>query len=112
MTTSRLRRLARALGRLLAPRTAVRYDFSYLDRLAPARLAAVAAGALADLDVVALDTETTGLSPGGGDRIVSVAAVRVRRGEVHRGEAFDALVRPGRAIPLAATQIHGITDAM
>ena len=112
MTTPRLRRLARALERLLAPRAVLRYDFAYQDRLAPARLAAVETRLLADLDVVVLDTETTGLRPRAGDRLVSLGAVRVRGGAVRHDEVFDRLVHPGRAIPAAATRIHGITDAM
>jgi DNA polymerase III subunit epsilon len=112
MTTSRLRRLARTLGRLLAPGSQRPYDFGYLDRLAPARLAAVEARVLADLDVVVLDTETTGLRPRAGDRLVSLGAVRVRGGAVRHDELFDRLVHPGRAIPASATRIHGITDSM
>ena len=112
MTTSRLRRLARTLGGLLAPRPQRPYDFAYLDRLAPARMTAVEAHVLADIDVVVLDTETTGLRPRAGDRLVSLGAVRVRGGAVRRDELFDRLMHPGRAIPAAATRIHGITDAM
>jgi DNA polymerase-3 subunit epsilon len=112
MTRRRLARLARALGRLLEPRVMPHYDFAYLDRLSPERQAAVAAQPLADLDVVVLDTETTGLSPRAGDRVVALAAVRVRRGAVRRDEVFETLVRPDRAIPASATRIHGITDAM
>ncbi|MET0850194.1 MAG: 3'-5' exonuclease, partial [Candidatus Rokuibacteriota bacterium] len=112
MTRRRLARLAGALGRLLGPRHMPHYDFAYLDQLSPDRLAAVAALPLADLDVVVLDTETTGLSPRAGDRVVALAAVRVRRGAVRRDEVFETLVRPGRAIPASATRIHGITDAM
>jgi DNA polymerase-3 subunit epsilon len=112
MAGRRLARLARALARLLEPRLVPHYDFTYLDRLPPERLAAVAAQPLAELDVVVLDTETTGLSPRAGDRVVSLAAVRVRQGRVRRVEIFERLVRPGRAIPASATRIHGITDAM
>ena len=105
-------RLVHALGWLLHPRSPALYDFSYLDRLPEERLAPVAGRALGDVDFVVFDTETTGLQPQAGDRLVSLAAVRVRRGEVRREEVFDALIRPGRAIPASATRIHGITDAM
>ena len=111
-STRGLARLARALGRLLGPRPVAHYDFAYLDQLPPDRLATEGGRALDDVDIVVLDTETTGLQPRSGDRVVSLAAVRVRHGAVCRDEVFDALVRPGRAIPASATRIHGITDAM
>lgn len=69
------------------------------------------ATALADLPLVALDTETTGLDPAR-DRIVSVGAVRLHGERVFRGTALDRLVRPGVAIPAAATAVHGIDEAM
>jgi len=53
-----------------------------------------------------IDFETTGLSPGV-DRVVEVSVVRVEPG---RGPelVFDTMVNPRR--PMAATEIHGITD--
>jgi DNA polymerase III subunit epsilon len=103
--------VARAVARLLV-HAPTPYDFSYQDRISPERLAPYAGRALAQLDFVVLDTETTGLRPREGDRVVSLAAVRVSGGAVRRTEVFDALVRPGRTIPPTATRIHGITDAM
>lgn len=59
---------------------------------------------------IAIDVETTGLSPGRGDRVIEVGAVAVEAGEVV-GE-FVTLVAAGRPIPYHASRIHGITDAM
>jgi DNA polymerase-3 subunit epsilon len=86
------------------------YDFDLLDR--PLAETVCEAAPLKALTYVVFDTETTGLNPSDGDRIVQIAGVRVVNGRVLRGEAFDMLVNPGRLIPAAATRIHRVTDAM
>jgi DNA polymerase III epsilon subunit-like protein len=53
-----------------------------------------------------VDTETTGLSPDKGARIVELAVVD-EFGQV----ILDTLVQPGVPIPSEATAVHGITDA-
>jgi len=60
--------------------------------------------------LLAVDTETTGMSPSSGHRLVEVAHVTMQDGAI--GETWASLVRPGRAIPSDATRVHGITDAM
>jgi len=60
-----------------------------------------------DRELVAIDLETTGLSPRL-DQVIEVGAVRFRGTEVL--ECFEALVNPGRAIPLAVQRLTGITN--
>jgi DNA polymerase III subunit epsilon len=88
------------------------YDFSLMDVMERHLPGAARDRLLDELTYVVLDTETTGLRPEEGDRVVSLAGVRVRGGAVKRAESFDALVNPGRAIPGASTRFHGITDEM
>jgi DNA polymerase-3 subunit epsilon len=88
------------------------YDFSLFDEMEPAIAAAERDRRLEQLTFVVFDTETTGLRPESGDRVISLAGVRVRGLQIRDGEAFDALVRPGRAIPAESVEFHGITDAM
>ncbi|MBF0296799.1 MAG: DNA polymerase III subunit epsilon [Magnetococcales bacterium] len=58
--------------------------------------------------LVALDTETTGLSPAQGDRIVEIGCVELV--QMRKGQTRQWFVNPERRIPLEATRIHGITD--
>ncbi|MFA9460748.1 DNA polymerase III subunit epsilon [Thiohalorhabdus methylotrophus] len=59
---------------------------------------------------IILDTETTGLDPQGGDRIIEIGCVEVA-GRRRTGRVFHRYVNPERAIPEESTAIHGITDA-
>ena len=65
---------------------------------------------LRGVTVTAVDTETTGMSPADGHRLVEVARVAVVNGVL--GEEWSTLVHPGRTIPPDATRVHGISDAM
>jgi DNA polymerase-3 subunit epsilon len=65
---------------------------------------------LDELPFVVVDTETTGTSIWGGDRVTEVATVQVRGGEV--GDAWSTLIYPQRPIPLWITSLTGITDEM
>lgn len=58
---------------------------------------------------LAVDVETTGLSPRNG-RIVELAAIRFSPGGP--AEERSWLVNPGMPIPPSAIRVHGITDAM
>jgi DNA polymerase III epsilon subunit family exonuclease len=61
-------------------------------------------------EFVIFDVETTGLSPVDGDRIVEIAAVKVKGGQIV--DKFYSLVNPQRLIPAQATQVNNITDDM
>ena len=102
-------RNARRAGRRPPPiARKVVYDF---DLLSKARNAAVADTPLSSLTFVVFDTETTGLSPAT-DEIVQIAGVRLVNGKRVETEVFDTLVNPGRGIPPASTDVHGINDSM
>jgi DNA polymerase-3 subunit epsilon len=55
---------------------------------------------------VVLDTETSGLPPGG--RVVEISACRFENGQVTN--RYTSLVDPGHQIPAEASAVHGITD--
>jgi len=65
---------------------------------------------LAGQSLLAVDTETTGMSPADGHRLVEVARVGIVDGAL--GDTWSSLVQPGRRIPPDAARVHGITDAM
>jgi len=55
-----------------------------------------------------LDTETTGLSPALGHRIIEVAAVEMVNRRL-TGNHFHCYLNPGREIDAGAQQVHGIS---
>lgn len=57
---------------------------------------------------IILDTETTGLSPDKGHRIIEIGAIELINGE-ETGRIFHQYINPDRKIPKSATRIHGIT---
>ena len=59
---------------------------------------------------VLFDTETTGLDPSNGDRILEVAALELVN-DLPTGRHFHALIDPQRDIPDEATRVHGFTAA-
>ncbi len=59
---------------------------------------------------VLFDTETTGLDPGGGHRVIEVACLELVR-DLPTGRTFHALIDPERDIPEDAARVHGITAA-
>ncbi len=58
---------------------------------------------------VILDTETTGLDPVAGHRIVEIGAVELVH-HVPTGRHFHRYVNPGREMPAEALAVHGLTN--
>ena len=61
-------------------------------------------------EFVIFDVETTGLSPTDGDRIVEIAAVKVKSGQIV--DKYYSLVNPKRPMPSQASLVNNITDDM
>mgnify|MGYP001572756674 CR=1 FL=1 len=61
-------------------------------------------------EFVVFDVETTGLSPVSGDRVIEIAAVKVRGLQVV--EEFYSLINPQREISFGAFAVNGISRAM
>lgn len=59
---------------------------------------------------IVFDTETTGLSPRDGHRLVEFGAIEMVN-RVETGHTFHAYFNPGRAMPSEAQAIHGLSDA-
>jgi DNA polymerase III epsilon subunit len=62
--------------------------------------------------IVVIDTETTGLSPTEGHRLVEIAAVEIIDGVISKNNYFHSYINPqGRKITPGAYKVHGIRDA-
>ncbi|OYY05311.1 MAG: DNA polymerase III subunit epsilon [Acidocella sp. 35-58-6] len=58
---------------------------------------------------VLFDTETTGLDPLTGDRVIEIAAIELIN-DLPTENQFHALIDPERDIPTESTRVHGITN--
>jgi DNA polymerase III subunit epsilon len=58
---------------------------------------------------IVFDTETTGLSPAGGDRIVEIGCVELFN-RVETGRTYHSYFNPGRPMPSEAEAVHGLSD--
>lgn len=65
---------------------------------------------ISDMDYVVFDVETTGLSPVDGDRIIEIAAARVRRGIIV--DRYTTFVNPLRPLNVEAQKINKISEDM
>jgi len=60
---------------------------------------------------IVLDTETTGLDPARGDRLVEIGCVELVN-RMPTGEEYHCYINPEREVPEDAVRIHGLTNAM
>jgi DNA polymerase-3 subunit epsilon len=58
---------------------------------------------------IVLDTETTGLDPRNGDRLVEIGGVELLDG-FPTGRTFHVYINPDRTMPREAFQVHGLSD--
>lgn len=58
---------------------------------------------------IVLDTETTGLAPQGGDRLVEIGCVELIN-HIPTGKTFHVYINPQRAMPEEAFRVHGLSD--
>jgi DNA polymerase-3 subunit epsilon len=58
---------------------------------------------------VVFDTETTGLSPASGDRLVEIGCIELVN-RVETGRTFHSYFNPERAMPPEAQAVHGLSD--
>ncbi|MGI4748725.1 MAG: DNA polymerase III subunit epsilon [Janthinobacterium lividum] len=59
---------------------------------------------------ILFDTETTGLNPLTGDRVIEIAALELV-GDLPTGRHYHVLIDPERDIPEEASRVHGYTRA-
>jgi DNA polymerase-3 subunit epsilon len=59
---------------------------------------------------IVLDTETTGLDPATGDRLVEIGAVEMIN-QIATGATYHALINPEREVPDEAFRVHGHSTA-
>jgi DNA polymerase-3 subunit epsilon len=59
---------------------------------------------------IVFDTETTGLDPSTGDRLVEIGCIELVN-RVTTGRTFHAYFNPQRAMPIEAERVHGLNDA-
>ena len=58
---------------------------------------------------IIFDTETTGLNPAGGDRMVEIGCVEIFN-RIETGRHFHAYFNPGRPMPSEAEAVHGLSN--
>jgi DNA polymerase-3 subunit epsilon len=61
------------------------------------------------VDLIVLDTETTGLDAKAGHRVIELGCVRIRNRR-HTSENFHSYLNPDRDIDVGAQEVHGISS--
>ncbi len=61
------------------------------------------------MDLIVLDTETTGLDAKAGHRVIELGCVRIRNRR-HTSENFHSYLNPDRDIDVGAQEVHGISS--
>lgn len=59
---------------------------------------------------VVLDTETTGLDPKDGHRVVEIGCIELLN-QVPTGRTYQSYVNPERSMPTDALEVHGLSEA-
>jgi len=59
---------------------------------------------------IVFDTETTGLDPNSGDRLVEMGCIEMVN-RVATGRSYHAYYNPERDMPMEAEQVHGLSAA-
>ena len=59
---------------------------------------------------IVIDTETTGLEPADGHRVVEIGAIELFN-HIPTGRVFHSYINPERDMPAEALQVHGLTSA-
>lgn len=59
---------------------------------------------------IVLDTETTGLDPKRGDRLIEIGCVELIN-RIPSGKEYHVFINPERDVPAEAQAVHGISDA-
>ncbi|WP_454885814.1 DNA polymerase III subunit epsilon [Sphingomonas oryzagri] len=57
---------------------------------------------------IVFDTETTGLSPSNGDRLVEIGCIEIVN-RVETGRSYHAYFHPDRDMPMEAERVHGLS---
>jgi len=58
---------------------------------------------------IVLDTETTGLDPSDGHRVIEIGCVELED-HIPTGRSFQRYLNPQRTVPIESQRVHGITD--